>query len=218
MDKERAPSTHEVVLPLFSPLSRPPMKKYRTLVADPPWATVMRAPRRYDGHENEYNSYGTMTDDELMAMPVGLWANDDAHLYLWAMNSNIYQAHRIAKAWGFDVKTIITWVKGRLDVEGRSPKLVQHIGLGHYYRNSTEHILFAVRGSQGPRNNDTPTAFIAPRGEHSEKPAAFYDMVEHMSPGPYLDVFARKQRFNWDTFGNESFDFREHGIWNKEPV
>ena len=61
---------------------------------------------------------------------------------------------------------------------------------------------------------DMPTAFIAPRRAHSEKPAAFYDMVERMSPGPYLDIFARKQRFNWDSFGNEAFDFREHGIWH----
>ena len=207
-------TTHEVVLPLFSPLVNAPAKKYRTLVADPPWAAVLRAPRRFDGHENEYNSYGTMTDAELMSMPVGLWGEDNAHLYLWCLNSNIAQAHKVAAAWGFEVKTLITWVKGR--IEGN--RLIQHIGLGHYYRNSTEHVIFAVRGSLGTLHDDVSTAFIAPRKEHSEKPAAFYDMVERMSPGPYLDVFARTQRFNWDTFGNESFDFREHGIWNKEAA
>jgi len=62
--------------------------------------------------------------------------------------------------------------------------------------------------------HDATTAFVAPRGAHSEKPAAFYDLVERVSPGPYLDVFARAQRFNWDTFGNESFDFRDHSVFN----
>lgn len=143
-------------------------------------------------------------------MGVGLWADENAHLYLWCMNNNIVQAHKVAQAWGFDVKTLITWVKGRIEAN----RLVSHIGLGHYYRNSTEHVLFCVRGSCNTINSDMPTAFISPRKEHSEKPAAFYDMVEHMSAGPYLDIFARKQRFNWDTFGNESFDFREHGLWH----
>ncbi len=206
-------TTHEVILPLFSPLaSQAEHKKYRTLVADPPWAAVMRAPRRFDGSKNAFNSYGTMTDAELMTMSVGLWAEDKAHLYLWCLNSNIFQAHRIAAAWGFDVKTVITWVKGRIDAN----RLIQHIGLGHYYRNSTEHILFATRGNLATMHEDSPTAFIAPRLEHSEKPSAFYDMVERMSPGPYLDVFARKQRFSWDTWGNEAFDFREHSQFNKE--
>lgn len=165
---------------------------------------------RYDGTGNGKNDYPTMSDAELMSMPVGLWAVDGAHLYLWCMNSNLVQAHKIAQAWGFDIKTVITWVKGRIERN----QLISHIGLGHYWRNSTEHVLFGVRGKLATRNNDLPTAFIAPRGEHSEKPAAFYDMVERMSPGPYLDVFARKQRFNWDTWGNEAFDFRTHGLWN----
>jgi N6-adenosine-specific RNA methylase IME4 len=206
-----AVTTHEVVLPLFDMASRP-VKRYRTLVADPPWAAVLRPPMRFDGVDNGKNNYSTMTDAELMSMPIGLWAEDNAHLYLWCLNSNILQAHKVVNAWGFEVKTVITWVKGRIEQN----KLVQHIGLGHYFRNSTEHVLFAVRGSLPTLNNDIPTALVAPRRDHSEKPSAFYDMVLRTSPGPYLDVFARVQRFEFDTWGNESFDFRQHGIWNNE--
>lgn len=212
-------TTHEVVLPLFSQLSSPVVKRYRTVVADPPWAAVTRPPRRFDGNKNDHNSYGTMTDEQLMCMPVGLWAEENSHLYLWCLNSNIFQAHKVAKAWGFEVKTLLTWTKGRLEVrynEQGKPyaHLVQHIGLGHYFRNSTEHVLFAVRGSLPTRRDDLPTSFIAARGEHSEKPASFYDLVTSMSPGPYLDVFARVQRWVagasfevMDTFGNEAFNF-----------
>lgn len=198
-----SPSNHNAILPMFSPIAREPEKKYRTIVADPPWAAVLRPPRRFDGREHDKNSYTTMNNEQIAGLPVGAWATEDAHLYLWCMNSNLIAAHKIAGVWGFEVKTVITWIKGRFD--GR--RLVQHIGLGHYYRNSTEHVLFGVRGKLSTLNDDAPTAFIAPRREHSEKPAAFYDMVERMSPGPYLDVFARSQRFNWDTFGDESFNF-----------
>ena len=202
-------TTHETILPLFSPMAKAPTKRYRTVVADPPWAAVQRPPMRFDGKATPVNSYGTMSNDEIANLPVGMWAEVDSHLYLWCLNSNLSAAHRIAGLWGFEIKTVITWVKGRIE----AGRLIQHIGLGHYFRGSTEHILFGVRGSLGTRHDDVPTAFVAPRGEHSEKPAAFYDMAERMSPGPYLDVFARKQRFNWDTFGDESFDFREHSIF-----
>lgn len=195
-------TTHHVVLPLFSPMAQAPTKRYRTIVADPPWAAVLRAPRRYDGKKNASNAYGTMSDQELLNLPIGLWAFPDSHLYLWALNSSLLVAHQIVKAWGFDVKTVLTWVKGRIE----HTRLIQHIGLGYYYRNSTEHVLFAVRGSLNTLNDDVPTAFVAERHAHSEKPAAFYDMVERMSPGPYLDVFARKRRLGWDVFGNESYN------------
>ena len=182
--------------------SNAPHPTYHTLVADPPWHYELR---KDDETHRSRAPYGTMSVAELMNMPVGLWAENDAHLYLWTTNAYMAEAHQIAKSWGFDVKTIITWLKGRI----HGGRLVEHMGTGNYYRGSTEHIIFARRGKLEVRNHDATTAFIAPRGEHSEKPAAFYDMVERMSPGPYLDVFARKQRFNWDTFGNESFDFRE---------
>lgn len=173
--------------------------RYQTIVVDPPWAyrqkwadfsksmwTKNRKIRGSDG------LYGSMDMDALKALPVGSWADDNAHLYLWVTNSFMVEGHELARAWGFEPKTIITWVKNQ-------------IGMGFYFRGTTEHVLFCVKGSLKGQRRDLPTHLIAPRGRHSEKPDAFYDMVETMSPGPYLDVFARRQRFNWDTYGNECF-------------
>lgn len=177
-----------------------PARLYRTIVADPPWRYELR---QHDASHRGRAPYPMMSEAELIGLPVGTWAGDNAHLYLWTTNAHMLEAHQIVKAWGFETKTIITWVKGRFE-HGR---LIQHMGLGNYYRGSTEHILFCIRGTLPTFNHDLTTAFVAPRGEHSEKPQTFYDMVEHMSPGPYLDVFARKQRMGWDTFGNEAFNF-----------
>lgn len=215
-------TTHEVVLPLFSPLAsgEKPMKRYRTLVADPPWHYA-HSWNSYRGAGKERSvtqesDYPTMTVDQIMNMGVGLWAEDRSHLYLWTTHAYMIQAHQIAKAWGFDVKSILTWIKRRppRDMERDSALDDRWLGMGTYFRSVSEFVVFATRGNLDTKRTDEPTVFFAPRGVHSEKPAAFYDMVERMSPGPYLDVFARKQRFNWDTFGNESFDFREHGIWH----
>lgn len=173
--------------------------KYRTIVADPPWAyrqkwaqfstSMWKAHRVIRGSDGQY---GSMTVREIAELPVKEWSDDNAHLYLWTTNAFMKNAYEIAEAWGFDVKTILTWVK-------------PGIGMGYYYRNNTEHALFAVKGSLKTLRRDAPTAFNAPTGRHSEKPGAFYDLVESMSPGPYLDVFARSQRFNWDTYGNECY-------------
>lgn len=173
--------------------------KYRTLVVDPPWAyrqkwaqfstSMWKAHRVIRGSDGQY---GSMTTCELKALPVGEWAEDDAHLYLWTTNGFMREAYEIADAWGFEVKTILTWVK-------------PGIGMGYYYRNNTEHVLFAVRGSLKTFRRDVPTAFDAPTTRHSAKPQAFYDMVETMSPGPYLDVFNRNQRLGWDAWGYEAY-------------
>ena len=200
-------TTHAAVLPLFSPAAQQPTKRYRTIVADPPWRIEMGpaicgAAKRL--------AYPTMTQQELLAMPIGLWAMHEAHLYLWTTNAMLPHAYELATGWGFKPSTLITWIK-------RASANDNRLGLGRYYRITTEHVLFAVRGSLDVYRNDQPNFFFAPRrGAHSEKPAAFYDMVQRMSPGPYLDVFARKQRFGWDTWGDEAFDFRTHGIWHKE--
>jgi len=197
-------TTHSVVLPMFSPAAEKPTKRYATIVADPPWRYNVKPP---EGG----TPYPTMSQDEMLNLPIGNWAQDRAHLYLWTTNSFIVEAHALARAWGFEPKTLITWVK-------RRPVNDNWIGLGFYYRGVTEHILFAVRGGLDVYHKDQPNIFYAPHAAHSEKPAAFYDMVQHMSPGPYLDVFARKQRFGWDTWGDEAFDFRTDGIWHTEDA
>ena len=200
------PTTHAVVLPLFSRAAQEPTKRYRTIVADPPW--------RYDSRLTGLRGatdYPTMTQEELLNLPVELWAQADAHLYLWTTDAFMVQAHQIAKAWGFEVKNIIPWFKGRDENSVR-------MGVGFYFRHACEYVLFAVRGSLSVKRHDQPNVLFAARGHHSEKPAAFYDMVQHMSHSPYLDVFARKQRFGWDTWGDEAFDFRTDGVWHEEAV
>ena len=192
---------HNLLLPMFSPMAQPPTKRYRTIVADPPWDYKVAGIGHFSG-KSAGRQYSCMTPDEILQLPIGLWAQEDARLYLWTTNSFMEQAHRIARTWGFTPRTILTWVKGRIE----GGRLIQQFGLGYCYRNSTEHIVVAECGKPAVLNHDTPTALISPRHQHSEKPPAFYDMVEHVSPGPYLDVFARKQRMGWDCFGNEAYN------------
>ena len=123
----------------------------------------------------------------------------DAHLYVWTTNAFMVEAHELARAWEFKPKTILTWVKIKDD---GTPSMKT----GTWFRGATEHVIFAVRGHCPAGNHSTSTALMTLRTPHSEKPAAFYDIVESMSPGPYLDVFARKLRFNWDAWGNEVYN------------
>ena len=193
-------TTHEVVLPLFSPLPH----RYRTICVDPPWNYKQHWGRKEvwasDGRmflkrgteRGAATQYDCLSDQEIAAIPVGEWSDFDAHLYVWTTNAFMVEAHNLAKGWGFEPKTILTWIKPRL-------------GMGYYYRNTTEHVVFAVKGSLKALRHDLRTNFSGEQGKHSEKPAAFYDMVESMSPGPYLDVFARVHRFNWDAWGNEVY-------------
>ena len=162
--------------------------KYRTIVADPPWRYTARAE---DVTHRGRCPYPTMTQAELLALTVP--ADDPAHLYLWVTNAFMVDGHQLASAWGFNVKTILTWVKPQ-------------IGLGNYFRNNTEHVLFCVRGSLPVQRHDIATAFTANRTRHSEKPDLFYDLVEMMSPGPYVEMFTRRLRLGWDGWGNEWYE------------
>ena len=163
--------------------------KYRTIVVDPPWRYYLR---RNDVTHRGRCQYDDMSAEDIAAVAVGDWAEDDAHLYLWTTNNHMDESAAIMRAWGFEPKTILTWVKTQ-------------IGVGGYYRNSTEHVRFGVRGKLPLLRKDLPTHFIAPRGRHSQKPDSFYDMVETASPGPWLDIFARRHRMNWSQAGNEVY-------------
>ena len=150
--------------------------KYRTLVIDPPW--------EYDWLSEQAGAkpgYATMTHEELLNLDVGQWAEEDCHLYLWTTNNFMVRATELMLMWGFAHKTILTWVK---------PKL----GLGVYFRNTTEHVLFGVRGELITRATDIPTHFDAPIGKHSEKPEKFYEIVRRASYPPYGEVFQRLKR------------------------
>ena len=180
-------------------------QRYRTLVADPPWRytkqpTELRSGGRGASAEHHYC---TATTDELALIDVAGLAADDAHLYCWVTNpiltrqrqaiSGSLDAIDLVRAWGFAPRALLTWVK-------TGPP-----GMGFYFRGNTEHIIFATRGQAGiEAASRVRNYFEAPRGAHSAKPDAFLDMVERISPGPYLELFARRARFGWDYWGNES--------------
>lgn len=168
------------------------MTKYRTIVADPPWAyrekVSMGSGAKHKGPDRHYQ---TMPLNWILGLPVESLAEDNAHLYLWTTNTFLTEAHDVASSWGFTPRTMLTWVKSGL-------------GTGPFFRVNTEHVLFCLRGKLPVARHDQPTAFSWPRQPHSQKPDAFYDLVESMSPGPYLEMFSRRHRFFWDVWGNES--------------
>jgi N6-adenosine-specific RNA methylase IME4 len=155
---------------------QPTPGKFKTLIIDPPWdyEWLSVAGRASPG-------YATMTQEELLALDVLQWAEENCHLYLWTTNNFMTRAVELMAHWGFSHKTILTWVKPRW-------------GLGSYFRNSTEHILFGVRGTLRTRSDGIATHFHAPLGEHSEKPEEFYEIVRSASYLPAGEGFQRKQR------------------------
>ena len=163
-------------------------KKYRTICADPPWAYKDKLTAKHRGADAHYM---TMPLEWIKRLRVQEISEDNAHLYLWTTNAFMVEGHEVCRAWGFEPRTILTWVKTQM-------------GMGHYFRNNTEHVIFAVRGSLPTLRNDVPTAFTAKRRAHSAKPECFIDMVESMSPPAYLEIFSRRHRLGWDVWGNES--------------
>ncbi len=173
----------------MTPLAPP---KYRTIVADPPW-DVKAGPRSLHdpGERSRSLSYPTMTVDEIASLSVP--AANDAHLYLWTINSYVEASYDIARAWGFTPSTLLVWAK---NPKGR--------GLGGTFSIATEYVLFARRGSLAALTGIDRNWWLWQRGEHSAKPEAFMDIVESVSPAPRLEMFSRRARFGWDTHGNES--------------
>lgn len=180
---------------------------YGTIVADPPWqydggGPVGTGGRGADAVRSKPSpgvAYSTMSTDDLCAMHVADLAATNAHLYVWVTNSFLVDAHEIARAWGFEPKTLLTWVKVHQDDPARVS-----MKTGYYFRGATEHALFCVRGSQPLLTDEgMPTAYLWPRiGPHSVKPSAFGDLVERCSPGPYVELFARQPRLGWDSWGH----------------
>lgn len=136
-----------------------------------------------------------MKTSDIMALPVKDMADDNCHLYLWVTNNFLQDGLKVMEAWGFRYVTTITWVKDR-------------IGLGQYFRGITEHCLFGVKGSlpykiiDGKRQQGK-TVIIAPKTEHSVKPAEMYSMIEKVSYPPYIELFARERRDGWDAQGEQ---------------
>jgi len=176
--------------------------KFGTILADPPWMFVNRTGKMAPEHKR-LRRYSTMTEQEIKELPVSLFAKEKCHLYLWCPNALLQRGLETMAAWGFEYKSNIVWYKIRKDggPDGR--------GVGFYFRNVTELLLFGIRG----KNNRTKKAgrtqvnLIATRKrEHSRKPDQIYPIIEACSPGPYLELFARNARAKWTVWGHEAPD------------
>jgi N6-adenosine-specific RNA methylase IME4 len=176
---------------------------YRTIVADPPWELDGRRPinrGRDAGSRIAQLPYSTMAVDRICAMPVADLAADDCHLLLWTINARVWEAYDVVKAWGFRPSQLLTWCKPPVG-----------IGPGGVFANTSEFIVYARRGKPEHEQRVSSTWWEWPRGGHSAKPDAFLDMVEATFPGPYLELFARRARFGWDYWGDQSLGTAELG-------
>jgi N6-adenosine-specific RNA methylase IME4 len=175
-------------------------RRFRTIMADPPWRFQNATGKVAPGHRR-LNRYGTMTLADIEALPVPDVAADTAHLYLWVPNALLPEGLAVLRAWGFNYKSNIVWHKIRKDggSDGR--------GVGFYFRNVTELILFGVRGKNArtlaPGRRQVNMIETRKR-EHSRKPDEQYKLIEECSPGPYLEMFGRGVRRGWATWGNEA--------------
>lgn len=188
-------------------------KKYKTIYADPPWQFQNRT-GKVAPENKKLNRYETMTLEEIKALPVSEICEDEAHLYLWVPNALLIEGLEVLKAWGFTYKTNLIWEKVRKDgqPDGR--------GVGFYFRNVTEILLFGVKTK---RKSDTYRTLDPGRSqvnlirtmkrEHSRKPDEFVDLIERCSEGPYIELFARGNREKWDMWGNQATDDYEPD-WN----
>jgi N6-adenosine-specific RNA methylase IME4 len=175
---------------MYSPVS-PGTKsvpaKFRTILADPPWDAQQIGGKGANRH------YPLMSLRRIKALPVSDFAEPNAHLWLWVTNSTLREGYEVAEAWGFTVRSPLTWIKFRL-------------GLGTYLRNATEHLLFATRGTAPVKFRSQPTWITAPVQDHSHKPEEQFALIERLSDGPYLELFARRRPLSsaaWSIWGNE---------------
>jgi N6-adenosine-specific RNA methylase IME4 len=176
--------------------------RFRTILADPPWQFANSTGKIAPEHKR-LTRYGTMKLDEIVALPVKELAEPTAHLYLWCPNALLPEGLAVMEAWGFKYKSNIVWHKVRKDggSDGR--------GVGFYFRNVTEVILFGTRGKSArtlPPGRRQVNLLASRKREHSRKPDEQYDLIEACSPGPFLELFARGTRSGWTTWGDQAGD------------
>lgn len=178
-------------------------RKFRTILADPPWQFQNRTGKMAPEHRR-LNRYGTMTLDEIKALPVSRVAAETAHLYMWVPNALLPEGLQVLSDWGFNYKSNIIWHKIRKDggSDGR--------GVGFYFRNVTEILLFGVRG-QNARTEAAGRRQVnmieSRKREHSRKPDEQYELIESCSRGPFLELFARGPRKGWSVWGNQAEEY-----------
>ena len=175
---------------------------FQTVLADPPWRFTNRTGKVAPEHRR-LSRYETMSVDEICELPVQALVVEPAHLYLWVPNALLPDGLKVMQAWGFEYKSNIVWHKIRKDggSDGR--------GVGFYFRNVTEMILFGVRGKNARTlspGRSQVNMIQSRKREHSRKPDEQYDLIEDCSPGPYLELFARGTRPGWTYWGNQADD------------
>lgn len=168
-----------------------PDGKFDVIVADPPWRYESRAE---DLSHRSRSPYPEMSVSEICALPVGKMAEKDSILWLWTTNAFMRQAFQVLDAWGFEEKTILTWVK---------PKM----GLGDWLRGATEHCILAIRGKPVVTLTNQTTSLAAPAREHSRKPDEFFELVNKLCHGRKLELFSREARKGWSAWGAEKCKF-----------
>ena len=182
--------------------------RFKTVVADPPWQFNNRTGKIAPEHKR-LSRYQTMNLQEIKRLPVEEIVEDTAHLYLWVPNALLAAGMEVMNSWGFTYKTNLIWYKARKD--GGPDRR----GVGFYFRNVTEMILFGVRGKNARTlqpGRSQENMIISRKREHSRKPDEQYDLIEACSPGPYLELFARGPRQGWAVWGNQSEEYKP--TWN----
>ena len=159
-------------------------RKYKTILADPPWDLNQRGKR---GAERHYN---LMSLEQIKAMPIADLAEDNSHLWLWVPANELEKGYEVVREWGYVPKSIFTWIKPRL-------------GLGNYLRCCSEHVIFAVRGNLPIQFKAQMNWGFFPLQSHSHKPEEFHKIIERCSPPDYLELFARRRQPGWAAWGNE---------------
>jgi N6-adenosine-specific RNA methylase IME4 len=178
--------------------------KFGTILADPPWQFQNKTGKVAPEHRR-LSRYSTLTLADIKALPVAEISAEVAHLYLWCPNALLPEGLEVLRAWGFRYKSNLVWHKVRKDggSDGR--------GVGFYFRNVTELVLFGVRGKGPGARTLAPgrrqvNLLATRKREHSRKPDELYDVIEACSRGPYLEMFARGTRKNWKPWGNQADD------------
>lgn len=200
--------------PSFSPaaidlLTAAAGMRFKTILADPPWRFQNKTGKVAPEHRR-LARYATMTLEEICALPLDKIAAPTAHLYLWCPNALLPDGLRVMSEWGFTYKANIVWHKVRKDggSDGR--------GVGFYFRNVTELILFGTRGKNArtlPPGRSQVNYLATRKREHSRKPDEQYPLIESCSPGPYLELFGRGVRSGWVTWGDQA-DVSYQPAWN----
>ena len=174
-----------------------PNKKYNIIYADPPWQY------KRNGGKSAESIYNVMDLDDIKNMPIQDITEDQAHLYLWVTNPFIKEGLEVCESWGFEYKTMLTWVKTYKD---GTPVM----GMGYYFRGCTEHIIFGVKNKKLCNKKSTKNIVFSNQRKHSQKPDEVRDLIVNSSGDlPRIELFARETAEGWDSWGNEIQEEKE---------